>query len=85
MSPSKTERKPNEKIKTDKCDACKIARLFRNGDITQVRIPPASKVWHGGRWSSRVKRTRDVTRRCHYRLRLLRKQLSVGKPTVPKP
>lgn len=40
MSPSKTERKPNEKIKTDKRDACKIARLFRNGDITQVRIPP---------------------------------------------
>ena len=40
MSPSKTERKPNEKIKTDKRDACKIARLFRNGDITEVRIPP---------------------------------------------
>lgn len=41
MSPSKTERKPNEKIKTDKRDAKKIARLFRNGDITPVRIPPA--------------------------------------------
>jgi transposase len=41
MSPSKTERKPNEKIKTDKRDACKIAKLFRNGDITVVRIPPA--------------------------------------------
>ena len=41
MSPSKTERKPNEKIKTDKRDACKIAKLFRNGDITSVRIPPA--------------------------------------------
>jgi transposase len=40
MSPSKTERKPNEKIKTDKRDACKIAKLFRNGDITEVRIPP---------------------------------------------
>ncbi len=40
MSPSKTERKPNEKIKTDKLDACKIAKLFRNGDITEVRIPP---------------------------------------------
>ena len=41
MFPSKTERKPNGNIKTDKRDACKIARLFRNGDITQVRIPPA--------------------------------------------
>jgi len=33
MSPSKTERKPNEKIKTDKRNAMKIAKLFRNGDI----------------------------------------------------
>ena len=41
MSPSKTERKPNEKIKTDKRDAKKIAKLFRNGDITEVRVPPA--------------------------------------------
>jgi transposase len=36
MLPSKTERKPADKIKTDKRDACKITRLFRNGDITQV-------------------------------------------------
>ena len=41
MSPSKTERKPNEKIKTDKRDAIHIAKLFRNGDITEVRVPPA--------------------------------------------
>ena len=41
MSPSKTERKPNEKIKTDKRDAVNIAKLFRNGDITEVRVPPA--------------------------------------------
>ena len=27
-----------------------------------------SEVWHGGEWMSRAKRTRDVTRRCHYRL-----------------
>ena len=41
MAPSKTERKPNEKIKTDKRDAKKIAKLYRNGDITEVRIPPS--------------------------------------------
>ena len=39
-SPSKTERKPGEKIKTDKRDAQKLAKLFKNGDITPVRIPP---------------------------------------------
>ena len=41
MSPAQTERKPNEKIKTDKRDACNIAKMMRNGDITEVRVPPA--------------------------------------------
>ena len=40
-APSKTERKPNEAVKTDKRDAKKLAKLFKNGDIVQVRIPPA--------------------------------------------
>lgn len=40
-APSKTERKPNESVKTDKRDAQKIAKLFKNGDLTPVRIPPA--------------------------------------------
>ena len=41
-APTKTERKPNEKVKTDKRDARKLAKLFRNGDLVAVRIPPAS-------------------------------------------
>ena len=41
MSPSRSERKPNEKIKTDKRDAIHIAKAFRNGDLTEVRVPPA--------------------------------------------
>ena len=40
-APSKTERKPNEAVKTDKRDAKKLAKLFKNGDLTLVRIPPA--------------------------------------------
>ena len=40
MAPSKTERKPNKIIKTDKRDDKLIAKYFRNGDITPVRIPP---------------------------------------------
>jgi transposase len=42
MSPTKTTRKPNERVKTDKKDAAKIAREFRNGDIVEVRVPPAT-------------------------------------------
>ena len=41
MAPSKTERKSNDKIKTDKRDAIKIAKAFRDGDVVEVRIPPA--------------------------------------------
>jgi len=40
-APSKTERKPNESIKTDKRDAKKLAKIFKNGDLVTVRIPPA--------------------------------------------
>ena len=40
MAPTKTTRKPGEKVKTDKRDARKIAREFRNGDITEVHVPP---------------------------------------------
>ena len=39
-APSKTERKLGDKIKTDKRDALKLAQIFKNGDITTVRIPP---------------------------------------------
>jgi len=37
MAPSKTERKPHEKIKTDKRDSKLIAKAFPNGDITEAR------------------------------------------------
>ena len=37
IAPTKTERKPNERIKTDRRDACKkLAKLFRNGDLVAV-------------------------------------------------
>lgn len=39
-SPSKTERQPTERIKTDKRDSQKIAKMLRSGDFTPVRIPP---------------------------------------------
>lgn len=40
MSPTRTDSKKN-KVKTDKKDAVKVAKLFRNGDFSEVRIPPA--------------------------------------------
>lgn len=42
MAPTKSTRKPGEKVKTDKKDAMKIAKEYRNGDIVEVRIPPSN-------------------------------------------
>ena len=41
ISPTQTERKPNDRVKTDRRDAIRLAKLLRNGDYTEVRVPPA--------------------------------------------
>lgn len=41
MSPSKREHERQTRIKTDRRDAKAIAKLYRNGDIIEVRVPPA--------------------------------------------
>lgn len=38
-APSKIERAPGDKIKTDRRDALKLARLLRSGDLVAVHIP----------------------------------------------
>ena len=38
-APSKIERAPGDKIKTDRRDALKLARLLRSGDLAAVHIP----------------------------------------------
>jgi transposase len=39
IAPSMIPRKPGERIKTDRRDACKLARTLRNGDLTMVWVP----------------------------------------------
>lgn len=34
IAPTKTERKSNEKVKTDRRDAKKLAKIFRNGSVS---------------------------------------------------
>ncbi len=38
VAPSLMPRKPGERIKTDRRDACKLARALRNGDLTAVWV-----------------------------------------------
>lgn len=39
VAPSKIPRQPGDKIKTDRRDALKLARLLRGGDLTAVWVP----------------------------------------------
>ena len=39
VAPSKTPTKPGDKVRTDRRDACKLARNLRSGDLTAVHIP----------------------------------------------
>lgn len=39
VAPSQIPRKPGERIKTDRRDALKLARLLRSGDLTAVWVP----------------------------------------------
>lgn len=42
VAPSEVPSKPGEKVKTDKRDARKLARLLRSGDLEGIHIPDAS-------------------------------------------
>lgn len=39
VAPSKIQRAPGERVKTDRKDAVKLARLHRSGDLTGIHIP----------------------------------------------
>lgn len=39
VAPSKTPRKPGERVKTDRRDARKLAEMLRSGDLTSVWVP----------------------------------------------
>jgi transposase len=40
IAPALTPRRPGDRVKTDRRDARKLARLYRAGELTTIRIPP---------------------------------------------
>jgi transposase len=43
VAPSSIPCKPGERVKTDRLDAMKLARLLRAGDVTAVWVPDAPR------------------------------------------
>jgi len=40
-APSLTPRRPGERVKTNRCDAAKLAKLYRAGELTLIVVPDA--------------------------------------------
>jgi transposase len=79
VAPSLIPRRPGERIKTDRRDAVKLARLLRSGELTAVWVPDAEH--EALRDLSRAREAaRDARHRTRQQLRSLLLRLGVAEP-----
>jgi transposase len=79
VAPSLIPRRPGERIKTDRRDALKLARLLRAGELTAVWVPDAEH--EALRDLSRARETaRDARHRARQQVRKLLLRLGIAEP-----
>ncbi len=66
IAPSLTPRRAGERVKTDKRDALKLARLYRSGELTTVYVPTGEDESVRGLLRCRETMVREVTRSKQY-------------------
>jgi transposase len=71
IAPALTPRRPGQRIKTDRRDAAKLARLFRAGELTAIHVPDESEEGVRDLVRCRDDIRRDVLRWRHRVLKLL--------------
>lgn len=71
IAPALVPHAPGERIKTDRRDALKLARLARNGDLQPIRIPDPEHEYVRDLLRSRARAVRDLMRHRHELLKLL--------------
>jgi transposase len=71
IAPSLIPRRPGDRIKTDRRDAEKLARLYRAGELTPIRIPPPEEERARSLVRLREALTREILSSRHYVLKLL--------------
>lgn len=71
IAPSLIPRRSGERVKTDRRDAEKLARLYRAGELTPIRIPSAEEERARSLVRLREALTREVLASRHYVLKLL--------------
>lgn len=62
IAPSLIPRRPGDKIKTDRRDARRLARLHRAGELTAIRVPSPAEEGVRDLWRARLAAVGDVTR-----------------------
>jgi transposase len=79
VAPSLIPRRPGERIKTDRRDAMKLARLLRSGELTAVWVPDAEH--EALRDLSRAREVaRDARHRARQQVRKLLLRLGIAEP-----
>lgn len=71
VAPSLIPRRPGDRIKNDRRDAERLARLYRAGDLTPVRIPTEEEERTRSLIRCRWALTREILASRHYILKLL--------------
>jgi len=71
IAPSLIPRKPGEKVKTDKKDAKKLARLLRSGDLVKVHVPTEEDESVRGLVRCRETLVKETVQSRHYILKFL--------------
>jgi len=71
IAPSLIPRRSGDRVKTDRRDAEKLARLYRAGELTPVRVPSEAEERTRSLVRCRWALTRELTASRHYILKLL--------------
>jgi transposase len=79
VAPSLVPRKPGDRVKTDRRDALKLARLLRSGDLTPVWVPDEEHEALRDLTRAREAAVNEQTRARH-RLSKLLLRLGIGRP-----
>lgn len=74
IAPSLIPKKPGDRVKTDKKDAEKIARMHRMGELTAIRVPTPAQEALRDLLRAREDATEDLVRRRHRLQKFLLRQ-----------
>ena len=74
VAPSKLERRPGDRVKTDRRDAERLARLLHIGELAGVRVPPVAEEAARELVRAREDARADLMRARHRRSKLLVRQ-----------